>query len=343
MATAALATSNPTLLDLAKTMDPNGSSSAVAEILTEVNEILDDVTVQEGNLTTGHRTTIRTGLPTPTWRALGGFVTPTKGTVAQVTSTCGMLEAFGEVDAALVDMAPDPQAFRLIEDKAHIQGMNIEMADSLFYANQGSAPDEFTGLTPHYNSLSAANAENIINAAGDSDYRSIWLVCWSAETVFGIVPRHSKAGLQVQDLGRQLIQSGADETTGSTGRMLADVSHYRWDFGLCVKDWRYAVRIANIDIAAGTNVYTAGAFTSGPDLPDLMVQAQAQIPNMNVGRCAYYMSRDMLTLLRRQLSAKLQGSTLTYEDVGGRKNVPNFQGIPIRRCDALAPLETVVT
>jgi hypothetical protein len=334
---ATLGVGNPTLVDLAKLMDPNGSASVVAEILSASSPILDDVTVVEGNLTTGHRTTVRTGLPAPTWRALGGFVTPTKGTVAQVTSTCGMLYAHGEVDVALADMAPDPAAFRMSEDRAHIEGMNIEMADSLFYANQGTAPDEITGLSPHYNSLTAANQENIIRGAGDSDYRSIWLITWSPETIFGITPRNSKAGLQVIDLGKQLIQSGADETSGSTGRALFYATQYRWDFGLCVKDWRYGVRIANIDIAAGSSTFTNGAFATGPDLSDLMYQAYRP----NAGRSAWYMSRDMLTLLGRQVSAKTQGSTLVWADVGGRK-VETFMGLPIRQSDSLAPLETVV-
>ena len=44
---------NPTLLDLAKAEDPMGQIAQVAEILNEVNEVLDDWTFMEGNLTTG--------------------------------------------------------------------------------------------------------------------------------------------------------------------------------------------------------------------------------------------------------------------------------------------------
>jgi hypothetical protein len=220
--------------------------------------------------------------------------------------------------------------------------MNIEMADTLFYGNEASVSEEFTGFSAHYNSLSAANADNIINAAGDSDYRSIWLICWSPETVFGIVPKNSVAGLQSKDMGIQLIQSGADETNGSAGRMQAYVTHYQWKLGLVVKDWRYAVRIANIDFAAISSTYTEGAFSDGPDLPSLMHSALRRIPNMNRGRCAWYMSRDMIEKLEKQVSAKTQQSTLTKMDVGGA-NVDSFGTVPIARTDALAGLEVVVS
>ncbi len=336
-----LSSVNPTLLDLARQTDPDGTQAVIAEILSETNEVLSEMTVIEGNQQSGHLASVRTGLPTPTWRKIGGFVTPSKGEVAQIQATCGMLEAFAEQDRALVDMAADPAQFRLNEDRAQIEGMNIEMADTLFYGNEDSESEAFTGLSPHYNDLSAASADSIVNAAGDSDYRSIWLVCWSPMTVFGITPKHSVAGLHSEDLGLVTLQDGSDETGGSAGRMRAYQSHYRWDLGLMVKDWRFAVRIANIDIVAITSTYASGAFASSADLSDLMFQAHRRIPNLNMGRCSWYMSRDMLTKLSQQVSAKTQGSTLVTADVGG-KLTETFLQIPIRRVDALSSLETVV-
>ena len=48
-----------------------------------------DMDWQEGNLPTGHRTTIRTGLPESAWRLLNYGVQPSKSVTAQVTDTCG--------------------------------------------------------------------------------------------------------------------------------------------------------------------------------------------------------------------------------------------------------------
>ena len=163
---ATLSVTNPTLADLAKVTDPDGSIADVVEILNQTNEILADMTWLEGNLTTGHRTTIRSGLPTPTWRKLYGGVQPTKSKAVQVTDNCGMLEDYAEVDKALVDMAGDPAKFRLQEDKPHIEGLNQQVATTLFYGDEAVNAERFTGFAPRFNSLSADNGENIIDAGG---------------------------------------------------------------------------------------------------------------------------------------------------------------------------------
>lgn len=330
---ATLGVANPTLLDMAKAMDPDGSIAAVVEMLHETNEVLADMSWQEGNLPTGHRTTVRTGLPAPTWRKLYGGVQPTKSTRAQVTDNTGMLEAYAEVDKALADLNGNTAAFRLSEDSAHIEGMSQEMADTLFYGNEGSEPEAFTGLAPRFNDLSAANADNIIDAGGTgTDNGSIWLVVWGANTVHGIVPKGSKAGLQVTDKGQVTIE----DVDGSGGRMEAYRTHYRWDAGLTVRDWRYIVRIANID----KSLLTVDAST-GADLTDLMFQALELVPNLAMGRAAFYMSRTNRTWVRRQLANKVGSSTLTFADVGGHKTTM-FQDIPMRRVDALAADEARV-
>jgi hypothetical protein len=337
---AVLSANNPTLLDLAKTTDPDGKIAMIAEILSETNEILDDMTWIEGNMQTGHRTTVRTGLPLPTWRKLYGGVNPTKGTNQQITDNTGMLEAFAEIDVALAELNGNTAAFRLTEDMAHIEGMNQEIANTLFYGNEGTEPEAFTGLAPRYNSLSAENGDNIINAGGSSALQSIWLVVWGPNTVHGIVPKGSTAGLQMEDLGKDVVE---DASNGSnTGRMKVYRTHYRWDAGLTVRDWRYAVRIANIDTSTLTRVYTSGDFSAGANLTDLMFQAMRLIPNLARGRAAFYCSRDMATWIGRQTAAGVQGSTLTSEMFGG-KFVERFHGIPVRRCDALAVSETAVS
>lgn len=331
---AALSVINPTLLDLARASDPDGKIASVVEILNETNEVLEDITFVEGNLITGHRTTIRTGIPAPTWRKMYGGVQPNKGTTAQVTDNCGMLEAYAEVDVALANLNGNSAAWRLLEDRAHIEGMNQEVVDTLFYGNEGSEPEAFTGFSPRFNSTTAANGENVIlGGSSDTDNASIWLIVWSPMTVHGIVPKGSKAGLQVRDLGEVTIE----DVDGSGGRMQAYRSHYRWDVGLTVKDWRYVVRVASIDKSA-----LLATAATGANLPDLMFQAMRRVPNLGVGRPVFYMSRDMITMLSRQTSSLTSSSTLTAENVGGRL-VTRFHGIPVRRCDALAGDEALVS
>lgn len=330
---ATLAVTNPTLLDLARMTDPNGQIATIVEILNETNEILDDMTWQEGNLITGHRSTIRTGLPAPTWRKLYGGVQPNKGSTVQVTDNTGMLEAYAEVDKALADLNGNTATFRLQEDRAHIEGINQEIADTIFYGNEGTEPEAFTGLAPRFNSLSAANAENIIDAGGTgTDNSSIWLIVWGANTVFGIVPKGSKAGLQMEDKGQVTIEN----VDGNGGRMEAYRTHYRFDAGITVRDWRYIVRICNIDKSLLTRDLATGA-----DISDLMVQAIEKVPNINFGRAAFYVPRNIRSMMRRQQINAIKNSTLTIEQMSGRK-VLAFDGVPIKRVDALSADEARV-
>lgn len=332
---ATLAVTNPTLADLAKVTDPDGSIADVVEILNSTNEILDDMTWMEGNLTTGHRSSIRSGIPTPTWRKLYGGVQPTKSRAVQVTDATGMMEDYSEVDAALIGMAGDPAAFRLQEDRPHIEGMNQEFASTLFYGDESTNPEEFTGLSPRYNSLSAENGDNIIAGGGSgSDNASIWLICWSPNTMHGIIPKGSKAGIQQRDLGEVTIE----DADGSNGRMQAFRTHYRWDVGLTVRDWRYAVRIANID----RSELLVAATGSSADLNDLMHQALTELPSQSVGRCAFYMDKSILSMLRRQTASATSNSTLSMDNVGGNWQT-SWSGVPIRRCDALRGNEATVS
>lgn len=335
---AASATTHPTLVDLVKRTDPDGKIATIAEILHETNEVLDDMVWIEGNLPTGHRTTVRTGLPTPTWRKLYGGVQPTKSTTAQITDNTGMLEAYAEVDKELADLNGNTAAFRMSEDAAHIEGMNIEHADTFFYGNEGTEPEAFTGLAPRYNDTTAANGDNIIDGAGTgSDNASIWLLGWGPNTIHGIVPKGSVGGLSMEDKGQVTIE----DVDGAGGRMEAYRSHYIWKCGLCVRDWRYGVRVANIDKSA----LTVDA-SSGANLPDLMFEAIELLPRAGrMGgsvRLAWYMNRVVLTKLRQQHTNGVANSTLTFQNLGGIP-ITAFHGIPIRQCDSLAADEAQVT
>lgn len=331
---AALGVANPTLLDHAKALDPDGSIAAVVEILNQTNEMLADMTFMEGNLPTGHRSTIRTGIPEPTWRKLYAGVQPTKTTREQVTDTCGMLEAYAEVDKDLADLNGNTNEFRLSEARGHIEGMTQALQETVIYGDTDLYSERFDGLEARYNSLSAENADNILDAGGTgSDNRSIWLVVWGPDTCHGIIPKGSQAGLQVNDKGQVTIEN-AD---GSNGRMEAYRMHFQMKAGLCLKDWRYVVRICNID----KSLLTADA-SAGANLPDLMFEALERVPSLGAGdrdsaagRASFYMSRDVRTKYRQQLANATKQSTLTYENVGGIKS-PVFNEVPIRRVDKLA-------
>jgi hypothetical protein len=328
-----LTATNPTLLDLAKATDPDGHIADIVEILNETNEVLEDMTWTEGNLVTGNRTTIRSGIPTPTWRKMYQGVQPTKSTNVQVTDTCGMLEAFGQVDKALADLNGNTMAFRASEDRPHLEGMSEEIAQTLFYGNETTEPEAFTGLSARFSSVSTGtseSADNVIDHGGTgSDNASIWLVVWGPRTLHGIVPKGSKAGLQTKDHGETLIQN----SDGS--KYVAYVTHYRQDAGLTVRDWRFVSRVCNVDIS------DLGTIANTKDLITSMIKAEERIPSLGAGRAVWYMNRTLRESLRIGINEKIAVSTLSYETVAG-KRVVMFDGIPVRRVDQLLKTEARV-
>jgi hypothetical protein len=328
---AALATTHPTLLDLARRTDPDGTIAEVVEILNETNEILMDMVFQEGNLPTGHRTTIRTGIPRGTWRKLYSGVQPTKSTTAQVTDNCGMLEAYAEVDKALADLNGNTAEWRLSEEMPQIEGLNQDMAETIFYGDEALYPERFTGLAPRFDDTTADNAENLLDGGGSgADNASIWFCVWGPNSGYGIVPKGSQAGLQITDKGQVTIEN----IDGAGGRMEAYRTHYRWDAGLTVRDWRYFVRIHSIDRSA----LTADASGGSANLIDLMYEAMELVPNMN-GRAVFYMDRTIRTKVRQQASNRKDN--LTIDEIGGIMT-ETFHGVPLRRCDALKTDEALV-
>jgi hypothetical protein len=248
-----------------------------------------------------------------------------------------MLEAYAEIDKALADLNGNTAAFRASEDRAFIEAMNQKFSQTLFYGNEGTEPEAFTGFAPRFNTKSGAtNGENVLmgdGSASGNDQTSIWLVVWGPNTVHGIYPKGSIGGLHMEDKGQVTVES----IDNAGGRMEAYRTHYRWDGGLVVRDWRYVVRIANVDTSALTKNASAGT-----DLIDLMTQSLEMVPSLAMGRPVFYCNRTVKSFLRRQIANKVAASTLTSEMVAG-KHVTMFDGIPVRRCDQILSTESVIS
>lgn len=322
-----------TLLDLAKSLDPNGMVAKVVNLLSQKNPILQDMHYEPGNLPTGHRTTILTGLPDVYWRLINQGTPPSKSTRAQVDETTAMLESWINIDEELVNLAGNKQAFRLQESQAHYEALAQEMASTLFYGNSATAQEEFTGLAPRYSSLSAGNAQNIVNGGGSgSDNTSIWLIKWG-QGVHGIVPQGSTAGVKHEDLGVQTVTM----TAGIAGSLMrAYQDHFIWKNGLVVRDWRDAVRIANIDVS------NLVAQSSAAVLKTLMTKAIYRLVNGKEG-AVFYMNRTVAEFLDIQTTDQLStGGGLTTKNVQGEE-VLHFRGVPIRVTDALLETEATVS
>jgi len=332
-----------TLADWAKRVSPDGSiETRIAEILSQQNEILEDAVFQEGNLPTGHRVVIRTGLPTVYWRSLNMGVPRSKSTTVQVDEAVGMLEAYSAVDKDLAELNGNTAAFRLSEDSAFLEAMNQAQANTMFYGNPASDPRQYLGMAPRYSAISGAgNAANILDAGGTASANtSIWLVLWGENTAFCTFPKGSKAGLVSEDDGVLTVYDV------NNNPYKAYQTHYQWKNGMVVKDWRYVVRIANIDTAtfaamSGTQATTAVA----TNLLHMMLRALDRIPNFSMGRPSFYMNRSVYSLLRR-MSLEKSASALALEAGANQFGTPvrwtSFEGVPLRKVDGLLNTESRV-
>lgn len=325
----------PTLLDVAKRMSPDGGGiMPIAEMLTQENEMLLDMPWYEGNLPTGSRITTRTGLPSVIYRKLNSGVPSSKSTTAQVDESCGILEGRGQVDVDLAMLNGNTASFRLSESSSFMEAMNQEMQRGVLYGNTDVTPESFTGLAPRFSTVVTATAQtanNVIDAGGTgSTNTSIWLIGWGEKTVHGIYPKGSKAGLVHKDLGE------GDAFDANNNRFRALMDQYQWKCGIAVKDWRYVVRIANVDVATLTK--NAG---SGADIIDLMTQALELIQSLTGVTPVFYVSRRVRSFLRRQTVNKVASGTLSYDNVSGKPALM-FGEVPVRRVDAILNTEARV-
>lgn len=326
-----------TLLDVLQTMAPDGKQMEIAEVLTQQNELLEDMVWREGNTVTGHRDAVRTSLPEPSFRSINEGVPITKAGTTPIEETAALLEDFSRVDRELAIMSGDVNAYRLREGRPHIIGMGHKMAREVFYGNANVNPKGFTGLAPRYNTLNTATsstATNVIDAGGTgSNLRSVWLIGWNEDTITGIFPKNTKGGLDHEDatnasgMGAHGFPAAAALSDANGNKFMGYEDHWIWRCGMMVKDWRAAVRITNID-----PTLLRIDESTGPKLTDLMIQAQ-ELLEAQGSRTAFYMPKLLRGFLRRQMQEK-KNAFLSWDEQGG-KRVTRFGEDPVRRTDAL--------
>ena len=327
-----------TITDFAQRLDPDGSVPAIAELLNEKNEVLSDMLWVEGNLPTGMRTTQRTGLPNVTFRLLNTGVQASKSTVGQVDDACAILEGWSVIDEKLAQLNGNVEALRLSEAKPFLEAMNQQFVSTLFYGNIFANPGTFLGFAPRYGAIAnAVNQQNIINlAGGGGNNTSVWLIGWAEDTVCGIFPKGTMAGLTHEDYGLQTVQTqAAGAVVGMTsGFMRAYQDRFVWEPGLALRDWRYAVRIANINIATLTSTITT------PDIISAMSRSLDRLPSLKGVTPCFYMNRTIYSFLRLQALNK-SNAAVTIQPALNQFEL-GFEGVPIRRVDQLLNTETAI-
>jgi len=314
------------LIDVYKLQDGNGQFIEVIEMLAEMNPVLDDAIAVECNKGTTHLHTVRTGLPSVAWGRLYQGIAQSKSGKAQVEDTTGFVEGLSTIDERLLGLSTNEGAVRLSEAMSYLEAMNQEVSTKLFYGNTASDPEEFMGLTPRFNDLSAPNGNQIIDAGGTgSDNTSIWFVTWGDNQCQLLYPKGTMAGVQREDMGRQRVLDG------SNNPYYAKEEKFTWHVGLAVKDWRYVSRVANVDVS----LMQAGSVA----LYDFLRKAYYKLQTRRVagGNMAIHCNRDVLEALdalATNAGASDSFVRLKPMEIEG-KEVMTYRGIPIRETDSL--------
>lgn len=331
-----------TLSDYRKRMTPDGALDQIIEYLAQANPVLEDMKVMQGNLPTGNIVTQRTSYPKPSIRTINQGIAPTKSTTKQVTDTCAMLEARSEVDIKLLGLQPDKKAFRLSEDKAHMQGFADAVADMLFNGNTETNPDEFNGLKLRYKELNSSAekgdfAYQVISAGtpnADALNSSIWIVGWGEQATAGIYPKNGVVGLQTRDLGEY------DAFDKDNKRFRAVGTLFNWDIGLMVRNPRQNARICNIDSTKLRSMTSAQKLA----VVESIIYAKNRIAFLNKMETKHvlYCDTAVYTMLETYLVDKTNVH-VTRQELMGQMPKLYIAGLPVEKLDCLAANEAALT
>ncbi len=328
-------------------MDPTGKTAYLVNLLSQNNEMLNEmmaVPCQNGN---SFEFTQVVTLPTIVRRSYNQGVAPTMAGAAKQVQTAIEYADSTSLDDSLSNLNGNRNELRAREIMLHMQAMGQQVASDLFYSNNNTDPTTFTGFANIYNTVTTATsqiANNVIDCGGTgSTNASIWLIGWGDNQITAITPNGIPAGLQHTDRGLERVY----DSNGLA--YYAWVDWLKWNIGLAIVDWRYAVRACNIDVTLFGGASTAnliGILAAMMMKPPVITAGVGPVqtaddPTVVMSRFAFYTNRTVYleldnqartgTNILLQMREWASGPTLTY------------RGIPIRNADALTIAETQVT
>jgi hypothetical protein len=322
---------------LAAKMSHNQEIIDVAEVLNETNDVIQDAHVERGNGITSHTVSRRTALPTVSWVKIGNGWNATTGLLNQATEAMGQLKARYQCPEDVMRLQPNPAKFRQQQERAYIESMGQEFANTLFgnwSAGSLSAdlPEEFVGLSARYSSLGTSRSAYVANNGNTSgsDNTSIWFIQWGPGKVYLIYPRNAEGGgIKKKDEGR--VFTGGDNVTSVQGNQLwAFVTEFSWDVGLCIEDTRTVKRLANIDsVSSESNTLDE----------DMIITVRN---NFNTPGTIYmYCNETVFT----QLDILAKDKQNVHYTSSGPFGMPQmfFRDMPVRRCDAITNVEATLS
>lgn len=318
-----------------------------ARILDRMTPLVKMLPMKASNNIMSNIATRTDSLPVASTRRWNEGVKATTSKNAALTDPIAMFEDYSEVDKALWKIQNSPNAWRADQDMNHVEGLFQLMESMLFYGSLAQNPGGFNGLATRFNNLeSLPNGDpswvpNVWNGGATSgNVCSAWMIEFNQDSVTGIYPPNTRAGLDIEDLGE--VTKELASGTGAVGQnYLLQVlrTHLTWWMGMQVVDERCVQRIANINPTA----LSANNFDE-----NIFIQAKNYLPRSGEapGTCIF-VNRALKTQIDiRAVSQKINTyftppSNNTMDVFG--KAVTQFQGIPIYVAEKLLNTETVLT
>lgn len=302
----------------------------IIEVAAQANRGLASMMVRAGNESDGNTTVVRETYPSGQWSAVSEGVPSEISTTRELWDAAGTLESFSIIPKRYVTKTADQRAARFQEESAFAIGLSEEVEATVFAGDRTTAPKEFTGLEQRYNSSSSGNnSAQVVDMGGSGgDCTSMWLVSWGQMRTSLFFGKNHTGGLQTTDLGLDKVQL----SSSSANHIMAYSTHYEWNVGLMVEDYRSIARVANID---------TGTFAAVDVLSDAMIDAYYNIPTKVMSPDArWYCNRTMAAELHKKSRANTNVN-LSLENWEGRM-IPHFLGIPIIQTDAITNTEATI-
>lgn len=293
----------------------------VAEVENKLLEFIQDAVWQEGNQTFSHKHVRRLVLPHGEWRKINAGVGKKASQTIDIVEDIGMLEIYSEIDKKLVDSNKNPAEFRWSEDKAFLEGLSQDWADTFIYGDRSADPEKINGLATRYNSLSNGN---VWGAGGDgSDLTSVWILSWGKQQVFFFYPRDSETlGIDIEDKGQVTLQD--DNQKQFEGYR----THFAFNLGIAIRDEKCIQRICNIKTSGTSNLFD----------PKLLVQALNHMPKG--GKKVIYVNETLKSQIDNDAMDKSNVLYTMGQEYG--QDITKFRQIPIKRIDSILDTESTV-
>jgi hypothetical protein len=315
-----------TMLELAKNIAPNGQLHKVAAILERTYRIWDDIPWFQANDIFSHVSAQEYSEPEGELRTFNDGVGNVSVETQEVRDILSMMEAYSDSDKAMVDAAPNPQAFRNGRAARILRGIGKSWIELLFYGNNGTNSKSFNGLAVRLNSLAAS--ANVIGAGGTgNDLTSIYVARWGEGAAWCAYPRGSSLGLEHRDLGE------ITAVTASGKKFQAYRDWFKIYGGLVVEDPKAIGRLANIETSGTTNTFDE----------DLLIQLLNQMsPDEDFSSMGIYCNSTIKTQMEIRLKDKTNVN-YTMDQGLAPGGVLKFKGIPVRLCECILNTEDAIS